>query len=170
VPESQLFDGRAATRQVALEALSQARILHFAGHISYSSSNPERSALWISDLDGRELPLTLADLRAVDLGGMDLLFLSACSSVRSSPELGYASTSLAEQFLDQGAAAVVGSLWDIPDGLAAEIVRDFYAAYLQSGDAIEALRSGQRRARARNQPAAGWASYQVLQLKHIAAS
>lgn len=97
-----------------------AGILHFACHGNLDTTDPTNSALTLSDG-----PLRAADFaRNVRYRQHPLIFLNACES----GGLGFALSGLggwAERFVQAGAGAFVGALWEVNDALAAEFAGAF---------------------------------------------
>lgn len=118
---------------------------HFAGHGTARSDNPNRRGL---RLEEGEL-LTPQDLFAL-AGALKekhpLIFLNACSGIRGGAALtGVAG--LAEQFLQEGAGAVVGTRWGVPDSRAVAFAEAFYRSFLSGvplGEAVRRSRSALR--------------------------
>ncbi|HEX8246205.1 MAG TPA: CHAT domain-containing protein, partial [Longimicrobium sp.] len=86
--------------------------------------------------------LTAAQIAGMKLGGMDLVVLSACSTLND-PRGGGGFTGLGGAFLGAGARGVIGSLWEVNDDRTPELMRRFYAEYGKNGDAAAALRFAQ---------------------------
>lgn len=108
--------GVAATRAV-LAAAAGAPLLHVSGHTTQDLDGP---ALQLAD--GRVTPADLARLGPVPR----LVVLATCAAGRGRDEVG--SGSIANAFLDAGAAHVVATRWTIDDSEAAAVVAAFYAA------------------------------------------
>jgi CHAT domain-containing protein len=72
--------------------------------------------------------LTMKELGALDLAEAELAYLSACSTAQTAQRIPDESIHVAAAFHLAGFRHVIGSLWPIDDGVAAEAARLFYAA------------------------------------------
>ena len=116
------------TAPAVLEALEQAgaQLYHFACHGNFNYDNPEESVLRLkgsalqpSQIVGR----SQAGIRK----SKPLVFLNACHSGRTGFKLS-GMGGWAERFVQSGASAFVGSLWEVNDALAAAFAQVFYDA------------------------------------------
>ena len=155
-----------ATRGRVLELASEKlSVLHFATHAIAREDAPERSALYLSEYaaDGGfngDSPLTTSDIMSSGLRAQ-VVVLSGCATGDGSTLRGEGVLGLTYGFLANGAGAVVASLWAVEDASTARLMSEFYRAYRVHGNAAEALRAAQLRARA-SQPDAGvWSSFVV---------
>lgn len=137
-----------ASRETVLHGgLNRYRILHFATHAVIDPKNPELSGLALSSVDEQGRPqdsiLRVREIRGLHLPA-DLVVLSACRTALGREVRGEGLTSLAQGFLDAGAARVVVTLWDVGDASAAELMSRFYAGLLGQGlEPARALRRAQ---------------------------
>jgi hypothetical protein len=100
------------------------QLFHFACHGNFNADDPGESKL---KLAGEFLrPSQIVGRRRAGLQqSKPLVFLNACHSSR----VGAGLTGLAgwaQQFIDSGASAFIGSLWEVNDRLAARFSREFY--------------------------------------------
>jgi hypothetical protein len=117
-PLGTLADVQARFRQ------GQTQFFHFACHGNFDTDDPKESKLKLADDYLRPSQIS-GQLQAGLRRARPLVFLNACHS----GETGYALTQLggwAKQFLDAGASAFIGSLWEINDQLAAQFAEEFY--------------------------------------------
>lgn len=137
-----------ASRETVLHGgLDRYRILHFATHALVDRDDPELSGLALSSVDeqgrSQEGVLRVREIRGLHLPA-DLVVLSACRTALGREVRGEGLTSLAQSFLDAGAARVVVTLWDVGDASAAELMSRFYAGLLGEGlEPARALRRAQ---------------------------
>ncbi len=129
-----------ARRNAVTSALSRGdfHLIHYAGHATASSTNPLRNAL---HLEASE-EFTPVDLNgsAGDLGlGHPLVFLNGCKSGQAGLAL-TRDVGFAERFLEVGAAAFIGTRWEVPDSQAAILARVFYRAIAGGRTVARALR------------------------------
>jgi hypothetical protein len=99
-------------------------LFHFACHGNFDTGDPKESKLKLADDYLRPSQIS-GQLQAGLRRARPLVFLNACHSGQT----GYALTQLGgwvNQFLDAGASAFIGSLWEINDQLAAQFAEEFY--------------------------------------------
>ena len=100
------------------------QLYHFACHGNFDLTDPNESKLRL--VDGFLSPSQLVGDRQSGLRrAKPLVFLNACHS----GERGHGLTRLggwAERFIDAGASAFIGSLWEINDEMAARFSLEFY--------------------------------------------
>ncbi|PKO22149.1 MAG: hypothetical protein CVU38_10920 [Chloroflexi bacterium HGW-Chloroflexi-1] len=99
-------------------------LFHFACHGNFNTEDPNESKL---KLAGDYLrPSQIVGLQQAGLRrAKPVVFLNACHG----GEMEFALTGLGgwtQQFLDSGASAFIGSLWEINDALATRFAREFY--------------------------------------------
>lgn len=156
-PRARVLRGSEATREAVAAALPQATHLHFACHGAFDVRRPLDSTL---DLAGG--PLTLRELLdgGLELGGVQLVVLSACDSGRiESRSLLDEAIGFPGALLQAGIPNVVGGLWRVDDLAATCLVEGFYDALLRRGlaslDALAAARDRLRGATAAELDLAG---------------
>ena len=99
-------------------------LFHFACHGNFNTEDPNESRLKLAGdflRPSQIIGLQQAGLRRA----RPVVFLNACHG----GAMGFALTGLggwAERFLDSGASAFIGSLWEINDALASQFAREFY--------------------------------------------
>lgn len=132
--------GNLPTRANVLRYLPACTIAHFACHADSDPADPSRSRLLL--LGDQPNPLTVAALAPVYHDGLELTYLSACSTALT------ASTSLADEaihltsaFLLAGSRHVVGTLWAANDAIAPKIAAAFYAGLWDDGNMLDTTRA-----------------------------
>ena len=105
-------------------ARGSTQLFHFACHGNFNTDDPGESKLKLGADFLR--PSQITGARADGLKrSKPVVFLNACHSGR----VGFGLTQLggwAQRFLDLGASAFIGSLWEVNDKLAARFAREFY--------------------------------------------
>jgi tetratricopeptide (TPR) repeat protein len=139
-----LLAGPDATEGHVVGLLPRAGVFYFAGHAVISADRFGRSAL-ILHPQGGDGYLTAAEISQLDLSGLQVVVLSACSSGATKASRAYARSGLAQAFLRAGAGAVVGSLSDLPDAAAARAMAWIQPEIGKGTHPSEALLSLQRR-------------------------
>ncbi|MGW1846890.1 CHAT domain-containing protein [Streptomyces sp. NPDC001966] len=115
------LSGTAASRDGVLAALRDAGWAHIACHASSYAAWPVDSALHLSDG-----PLTAGEVLAARAGQGHLAYLSACETVLAGSALADEVIHLGSAFHTAGFRHVIGTLWRVTDGTAAETARLFY--------------------------------------------
>jgi CHAT domain-containing protein len=98
---------------------------------------------------------------ASDLSRVELVVLAACWSTEAAVLPGNELVCFPAAFLDAGAGAVLGSLWEIPDAASCEFQDGFYGEATKTSPA-RALAAIQSRWAAEGRPVFEWASYQLF--------
>jgi CHAT domain-containing protein len=159
-PGARVLAGPAAGRDALERALPGAAVVHYAGHAVFDDARPERSALVLAG--GGEL--TAARLAELDLGGVRLVVLSACQTLRARDGRAGGFSGFARALLQAGAGGVVGSLWRVDDDHTRALMVAFHRAWRAGGgDGPGALRAAQLRLLRSADPAlrspAAWAAF-----------
>jgi CHAT domain-containing protein len=141
------FRGRAANEVSVRRAMESAKVIHLATHGIVSNEDPFASYVALArgsdaSADGR---LSAQEIYGLNLHA-DLVVLSACRTGLGRIS-GDGVAGLARAFLYAGAASVVATLWDVPDGPASQLVAEFYQSMgpILKNDKSEALRNAQLR-------------------------
>lgn len=141
--------------------LPRASSFHFAGH---AASREHGGELLLS---GKDQALSASAVRRLDLRGMDLVVLSACSTAEADLDVARSPNGLVQAFLSAGAKEVVASRWDVDSGAAFTFFKSFYAARSRSSDA--AARKAASRA-VRSEPQTQhpyyWAAFELYGTPH----
>ncbi|MFF4398928.1 CHAT domain-containing protein [Streptomyces sp. NPDC001480] len=103
--------------------------------------------------------LTAAEVMTLDLHGTELVVLSACDTGLGLRHIAEGSIGLRRSFLLAGAAAVITTLWKIPDRQAAHFMASFYRLLVSGASPAEALRSAQLRHADAGQEDFTWAAF-----------
>lgn len=137
-PHVQVFTGQAATMERLLQAGRENTIVHFGGH-AISDAVPSQSRLILADG-----AITAVDLlQKARLDQTRLFVLAACSTAAGGPVGPEGLAPLVRPFIAAGVPAVVGSLWDVEDTTAEELLVRFHQHFRQGLDAAAALRRAQ---------------------------
>ncbi|MEU1981699.1 CHAT domain-containing protein [Nocardia sp. NPDC019395] len=140
VPSSTTLADTQATRDTVRDAMPGHRITHFACHAVTEPRSPALNRLLLTDHESA--PLTGFELSTSDLPDVELAYLSACSTARSSIPLADETVHIAAGFQLAGYRHVVATLWPVPDKAAGRIAEDFYTRLLpalSTGDTARAL-------------------------------
>jgi tetratricopeptide (TPR) repeat protein len=156
---------RADAQRVRVTASMPAySVFHFAGHAVLNQDRPERSYLaFAADSAFPSGKLEAREIGALDLSKVELVVLSACTtmmsrSTRSGPVAGLAYT-----FLRAGAPRTISTLWDIRDEPVVDLLVDLHARIARGVEPMDALHAAQRAAlhstRAELRSPAVWAAF-----------
>ncbi len=159
--------GRAATRSALLRALhdNPPDILHIATHAISHVGAKERSHLVLA-CEGDDAPSILGfdEASLLDLSGVQLVVLSACSTMHGSARQVEGILALSWAFRAAGASAVISTRWEVVDDAAAYLWGVFYGGLAECATIPEALHSacGKLRADPRFSDPFHWAAYQIV--------
>jgi CHAT domain-containing protein len=143
-------------------------IVHIAAHTIVNASIPSRSILLLAPsahhtgaLEAQELLTQLKLDRKTRL-----VVLSTCSSAGGLPLGPEGVAPLVRPLIAAGVPAVIGSLWDVPDATAEEVMVSFHSHYRTSSDVATALQAAQVELLGNKNPGLrsvlAWASFQVI--------
>ncbi len=136
--------------------LEEAGIFHFAGHGLYRSDRQDLSTLVLPGPGGG---LTAARIAGLDLSGLRLAVLAACSTQEGSRGAEGGLSGLTWSFLDAGARGVVGSLWAIPDQATSRLMIDLHRRVAAGEEGADALRAAQLEAAGAGDAGWTWAAF-----------
>jgi CHAT domain-containing protein/tetratricopeptide (TPR) repeat protein len=144
-PGATVLAGARADAAAFRRALAGAAVVHYAGHALFDDARPASSALVLApgpgDGAGR---LDAAAIARMQLGGVRLVVLSACRTLRSGGGRSGGFAGLSGALLAAGAGGVVGSVGTVPDDAATRaLVTRFHRAWRAGGDGPAALRAAQ---------------------------
>ncbi|MDH4064210.1 MAG: CHAT domain-containing protein, partial [Acidobacteriota bacterium] len=142
---ARLLEGPAATEETVRQAITGARVLHFATHGIIRDDRPFDSFLALAgpngsdpDNDGR---LSAAEVYGLPLSA-DLVVLGACRSA-AGPVTGDGIVGLTRGIFAAGTPSVMASLWDLPDAFTASVFPAFYQERQGARSKADALRRAQ---------------------------
>ncbi len=137
-----VLQGKDATRDRILAELDRHEIFHLAGHSTFNERHPENSYFVVASSSGGGV-IFLREITGRRFGNLRLVVLSSCRSLGAQDTRILGVSGLARPFLDAGVEEVVGSLWNVGDEVASQLIPEFHRRYLARGDAAEALREAQ---------------------------
>ncbi|HEX4954217.1 MAG TPA: CHAT domain-containing protein [Thermoanaerobaculia bacterium] len=164
-PEAVALSGAVATRGALLEQLPRARSLHYAGHVIADTRRPELSFLPLAGERGQS-NLTAEEIEELTLPNLDLAVLAGCTTFTHRPDRPESLSGLGRAFLDAGAKAVLGTLWDVNDRATRTFMQHFYWNLRDHEDPAAALAMAQRRMLASTDPGfsspSSWAGFVLM--------
>ncbi|HEX7152288.1 MAG TPA: CHAT domain-containing protein [Thermoanaerobaculia bacterium] len=136
--------GSQASEDLLYRLGGQIDLLHVAAHGQFDAVKPLRSHLALAKSathDGKlEVQEILSDL---DLGGVNLVVLSACQTAAGQRGGGDDVVGLTRAILYAGSPGVISTLWDIDDASSAVLMAELYRRLRTGTPAAEALREAQ---------------------------
>lgn len=159
-PKSEVLDGPGASREAILSVLDEHWLFHYVGHAVVHPVHPFQSYLPLGP-EGTE-EITLQDLQGRSFRRLDLVVLSACSSVGAAPIRGGGFLGLARPFLSGGVRSVVGTLWDIDDGTSRAVLAVFHRELRIGRSPAAALRVAQLEHLHKGGPSSAWTAFAVV--------
>lgn len=166
--DSTLLTGPEATAEAFLERAGRSRIIHFAGHAVANTRHPDLSALILAPEEGvNSTGLLLArDIARTPLSEGALIVLGGCRTAAGPPSRTAGSMSLARPFLAAGAAQVIGTLWDLDDGVGEKALVRLHTNLQRGDSAILALQRTQKEFISADDPAlrmpATWGAFTLV--------
>lgn len=157
-----------ATKASVLRRLPAANVFVFAGHATSSQGGERLAALLLASGSTAEGGADLAalgslDVAPLDLSGMELAVLSACSSGSTPGRSGGSLFQLSTPFLLAGAHQVVTTLWPVRDEETRRFMVRFHDLYAQQSlSPTTALRRAKLEALEQGYPLDEWAVYQIV--------
>ena len=136
LPEVTLLSGAAARRDNLFAHWEETPFLYFATHLVRDPEAPYLTILPLTPSSERSLNagyLDIADVRSADLRACGLVVLSGCASGKPFVDAVATTPSLADAFLDAGAAAVVQTFWKVRDDEALHLMRHFVRLWAGEG-------------------------------------
>ena len=164
-PGARVLEGGAATPSALVRGLRGAGIVHFAGHATFDDTHPGRSSLVLAPERGAPGggSLTADSLAGLELGGVRLVVLSACQTLRARGGRSGGFAGFAAALGGAGAGGVLGSLWRVDDELTGPVMQTFHRRYHTVADPSRALREAQLQMLRSSNPAlrapAAWAGF-----------
>jgi len=131
------LSGSQATRAAILERIPNTQLLHLATHGFWSSAKSATLAeafrgagvaLSLANSGTPETRLTADDILHLDLSGVQLVTLSACTSGQGRPVDGQGLLGFQTAFMAAGAHTLLLSLWSVPDEATSVLMQNFYQA------------------------------------------
>lgn len=140
--DSTLLSGRAATRQRFLEAATESALVHYAGHADTDAGHSYAALLLAADGNDSGV-LASSEIARMVLPRHPLVVLAACGTFRGDAAHVAGMASLVRAFLLAGARAVVGTMWEVDDDVAARLFLRFHEHLLTGASPAEAVHAAQ---------------------------
>jgi len=143
-PGAVVLAGAAANRAAFTRGVAGAQVVHYAGHALFDDARPAASALVLAPSAGGDAGrLDAAAIARMRLGGVRLVVLSACRTVRAGAGRSGGFAGLSGALLGAGAGGVVGGADQVDDAAARVLMTRFHRAWRRTGNAAAALRQAQ---------------------------
>ena len=163
-PDAVTLTDTAATVEGFLDALKNATIVHFAGHALAIPEKPWQSRLLLAQ-HGRESGELNAQRLMQELPRLDrtrLVVLGACRTAGGASVGPQGLAPLVRSLIAAEVPAVAGSLWDVRDASAKDLLVLLHCHYRHGDDVAVALRNAQLERLRNNDSAMAWAAFQVV--------
>jgi CHAT domain-containing protein len=155
-PDSKYLHEEDVTRNQLLQALPRASSFHFAGH---GISREHGGELLLS---GKDQVLSASAVRRLNLTGMDLVVLSACSTAEADLDIARSPNGLVQAFLSAGAREVVASRWDVDSRKSLKFMKKLYGSMGQDKSLLASARSARESIRKSSEHPYYWSSFEVF--------
>jgi CHAT domain-containing protein len=136
--------GEKATETAFYQRMSEGRVLHLASHVVVNATEPQRSAIVLSEEEKHREDgiLHLHELQHRSLEA-PLVVLSGCNTARGPLRTGEGMAGLQYGFRAMGVESLLATLWLAEDDATARLMRDFYRRLREGRPKDEALRQAQ---------------------------
>jgi CHAT domain-containing protein len=138
--------------------LPHASSFHFAGH---GVSREHGGELLLS---GKDQVLSASTVRRMDLSGMDLVVLSACSTADADLDVARSPNGLVQAFLSAGAQEVLASRWDVDSAAASDFMKKFYSALNRGESILLSSKAARESVRKEHKHPYFWSSFDVFDI------
>jgi CHAT domain-containing protein len=166
---AQMLLEREATIPHLLERARASTIIHVAAHSIVNAQSPSRSYIVLAPAANEPGPLEAQALvTRLSLDHTRLVVLSTCSSAGGLPIGGEGVAPFVRPLIGAGVPAVVGTLWNVEDATAEDLLVSFHRHYREGHDAAIALQLAQIGLLTKNnnnpglRPVLAWAPFQVI--------
>ena len=160
---------REATIPHFLERARASTIIHVAAHSIVNAQSASRSYILLAPAANEPGPLEAQALvTRLSLDHTRLVVLSTCSSAGGLPIGAEGVAPFVRPLIGAGVPAVVGTLWNVEDATAEELLVSFHRHYREGHDAAVALQLAQVGLLTKNndnpgfRPVLAWAPFQVI--------
>lgn len=134
--------GEAATRESFIQGSKDSALIHYAGHAD-SDAGDSYGALLLARRDGDTGILPASEIARLSLPQHPLVILAACGTFRGEAIHVAGMSSIARAFLLAGARAVVGTLWEVDDDVAAQLFLRLHEHLRAGASPANAVRAAQ---------------------------
>lgn len=164
-PDAEVLVDKKATIPEFLARAPHSAVIHIASHGVVNPVQPSQSFIVLAPSGGDSGLLDAAQLLSTKSKLQDtrLVVLSACSSAGGLPIGPEGVAPLVRPLIAAGVPAVIGSLWDVNDATAKDLLVSFHRRYSKGYDAAAALRAAQvEMLEGAKKGPAEWASFEVI--------
>ncbi|MEL6561770.1 MAG: CHAT domain-containing protein [Bacteroidota bacterium] len=126
--------GNNASKKEFLKILGDYKVLHLATHAYANDELPGQSfiSFFPDAAEETDFKLFVHELSAIDLSGLELVFLSACETNAGKNVTGEGIMSISRAFTNAGCKNIITSLWKAEDYVTSFLSKKFYQ-YLEEG-------------------------------------
>ena len=160
---TEALTGGDATKSVVVQRMSSARIIHLATHGLLDDQQGLDSAIALAPNGTNQINdglLTASEIAEMQLYA-ELVVLSACDTGQGRLT-GDGVIGLSRSLIAAGVPSVIVSLWAVPDAPTAELMKEFYNQFRQSGNKAQALRQAMQVTKAKHPNPRDWAAFTLI--------
>jgi CHAT domain-containing protein len=151
-----------ATRGALVRALAQCRFVHVAAHSKQNAIGPVLHALYLSPENSDDGRLFAHELLGNDLGGLELVTLSACETALGRFDIGDNLSGFPAMLLMCGAECVIGTLWEVETNAAVSFFTTLYDELVHGLRPKDAFAAAQRITRVRHPQYRDWGAFHYM--------
>lgn len=158
--QTQAITGSNGTKEVIVEKMPKARIIHLATHGLLDNNRGLGSAIALAPSNNDNGLLTAEEILDLNLNA-ELVVLSACDTGRGRLT-GDGVIGLSRSFISAGVPSLIVSLWAIPDSPTATLMTAFYKQFQQNFDKAQALRQAMLTTMQQYPQPKNWAAFTLI--------
>jgi len=128
-----VYTGKNAREYYVKKLPYKVDVLHFSTHGFADEENPLGSFIVLAAGKGEDGYLTAREVLGMDMNGVELVSLGACSTGLGQEISGEGMLGLTRSFMLSGAQRVLSSLWNVAHKSTAKLMTDFYRLWLVEG-------------------------------------
>ena len=158
--ETEAITGSDGTKEVIVNRMLQAKIIHLATHGLLDNVRGLGSAIALAPSDSDDGLLTAEEILDLNLNA-ELVVLSACDTGQGRLT-GDGVIGLSRSFISAGVLSVIVSLWAIPDSETAGLMTEFYKNFKHHSDKAQALRQAMLMTMRQHSHPKQWAAFTLI--------
>lgn len=154
----------AATASAFRRAVETCRYVHLRAHGRHNLDAPLFHLVYLAPTQGHDGRLHAHEVLPMDLHGLELITLGACETSLGRVDVGDNPRGLPAALLLAGAAAVIGTLWEVVEDVSTTFFTHLYRRLEHDGDdVVTAFASAQREARKHHPQYRDWGAFTLTE-------